>query len=168
MSTLNQVQAHDWNGFLRTRLDSNAPGAPLDGLERAGWRLTYADKPSEFARNDDREDRFEDYAYSLGLYLKKDGEIDSVLWGSPAFEAGLNTASQIVAVQGRSYQPERLSDAVTANKGGKAPLALLVKEGDAYRTVVVDYRGGLRYPRLERISGTPDRLETGLWAARMQ
>ncbi len=168
VATLNQVQPHDWASFLRTRLDNNATGAPLDGLARAGWRLGYADKPSEFARNDDRDDRSEDYAYSLGLYLKKDGNVDSVLWGSPAFQAGLNNAVQIIAVNSLGYKAERLSDAITANKDGKAPMTLLVKEGDAYRTVLVDYRGGLRYPRLERIANTPDRLEAGLWAARVQ
>ena len=166
--TLNRVQAYDWASFLRTRLDSNGPGAPLEGLERAGWRLAYAEKPSEFARNDDREDRPEDFAYSLGLTLQKDGKVDSVQWGSPAFKAGLNIAVQVVAVNGRSFKAERLGDAITANKEGEAPLALLLKEGDLYRTVTVDYRGGLRYPRLERIANTPERLNAGLLAPRAQ
>ena len=161
------MQAYDWVGFLRARLDGNGPGAPMDGLERAGWRLGYAEKPSEFARNDDREDRAEDYLYSLGLTLQKDGKVDSVLWGSPAFNAGLNIAVQVVAVNGRSYKTERLSDAITANKEGKAPLALLLKEGDLYRTVALDYRGGLRYPRLERIANAPERLDAGLLAPRL-
>ena len=39
-----------------------------------------------------------------------------------------------------------------------APLSLLLKNGDRYRTVAFDYHDGLRYPRLERIPGTPDRL----------
>jgi hypothetical protein len=34
----------------------------------------------------------------------------------------------------------------------------MVKEFDRYRTVGIDYHGGLRYPHLERIEGTPDRL----------
>ena len=38
------------------------------------------------------------------------------------------------------------------------PITLIVKDGDQYRTVVLDYHDGLRYPRLERIPGTPDRL----------
>ena len=35
---------------------------------------------------------------------------------------------------------------------------LLMKSGDDYTTVPIDYHEGLRYPRLERIEGTPDRL----------
>ena len=43
-------------------------------------------------------------------------------------------------------------------KDGKAPIELLLKEFDRYRTVKLDYRGGLRYPHLERIPGKPDLL----------
>ncbi|MEG2498221.1 hypothetical protein, partial [Brevundimonas sp.] len=53
---------------------------------------------------------------------------------------------------------EKLRDAVTANKDGSAPIRLLMKRGEQYRTVKFDYTGGLRYPRLERIQGTRDRL----------
>ncbi|HTL13774.1 MAG TPA: peptidase M61, partial [Thermomonas sp.] len=52
---------------------------------------------------------------------------------------------------------EALEDAVKAAKDG-APIELLVKEFDRYRTVRIDYRGGLRYPHLERIPGKPDYL----------
>ena len=40
-----------------------------------------------------------------------------------------------------------------------AGLALLMRSGDAYRTVTIDYRGGLRYPHLERDPSTPARLD---------
>ena len=43
-------------------------------------------------------------------------------------------------------------------KDGKEPISFLVKYGDSYATVPIDYHDGLRYPRLERIEGTPDRL----------
>jgi hypothetical protein len=61
-------------------------------------------------------------------------------------------------VNGRSYKPEWLRDAITEAKASGLPIYLLVKTGDMYRTVRVAYRGGLRYPTLERIPGTPDRL----------
>jgi len=48
---------------------------------------------------------------------------------------------------------------VRAAKDGKAPLELLVRKGNNLRTISLDYRDGLRYPRLERIPGTKDRLE---------
>ena len=33
-----------------------------------------------------------------------------------------------------------------------------MKDGDHYRVVDIDYRDGLRYPRLQRIAGKPDLL----------
>jgi predicted metalloprotease with PDZ domain len=166
VSALNQVLPFDWRAFLRERLDNNKTSAPLDGLARSGWKLAWAETPSEFEKNDDAPSRGDDFAYSIGLYLKRDGNVDGVLWDSPAFRAGLSKAAQVVAVNGVAYKGDRMSAAITANRGGAAPLDLLVKEGDNYRTVRIDYRGGLRYPRLERIADAAERLDAGLLAAR--
>jgi len=86
-------------------------------------------------------------------------------WGSPAFNAGLSTAVELVAVDGRAYSVERLQQAITAAKGGTAPIQLLVKDGEVYKTVGIAYAGGLRHPKLERIDGVDDRL-TPLLTAR--
>ena len=43
-------------------------------------------------------------------------------------------------------------------RSSSAPIVLIVKNGTRFRTVTFDYHDGLRYPRLERIAGTPDRL----------
>ena len=37
---------------------------------------------------------------------------------------------------------------------------LVVRRGDEFRTLDFAWHDGLRYPRLERIEGTPDRLQT--------
>jgi predicted metalloprotease with PDZ domain len=96
--------------------------------------------------------------YSLGLTLGKDGSVGDVRWDSPAFNAGIGSGATIVAVNGQAYDKDVLEDAVKAAKGGNAPIELLVKSFDRYRTVPVQWHGGLRYPRLERIAGKPDRL----------
>jgi hypothetical protein len=66
------------------------------------------------------------------------------------------TGSALAACQ--AYDKDVLEDAVEAAKGGKAPIELLLKEFDRFRTVKLDWHGGLRYPRLERIAGKPDYL----------
>ncbi|WP_249778077.1 M61 family metallopeptidase [Phenylobacterium glaciei] len=157
--TLNAVQPYDWAGFLRTRLDGHGPGAPLDGLKRGGYRLIYTDTPTDYAKSDETRRKSTDLTYSLGLSLNKDGEFTAVQWEGPAFKAGLTDGMKLIAVNGLVYDAERLKDAVTAAKGGKQPLELLVKAGERYRTVKLDYHDGLRYPRLERIAGTPARLD---------
>lgn len=159
---LNGVQPHDWAGFLRRHLDRHDGGAPLEGLARSGWRLGWTDKPSEFFKAIEARNKVVDFGYSLGFEVSaeagKDGhKIAQVLWGSPAFQAGLAPSSTLVAVNGRAYRPEWLKEQVTEAKAGQ-PLELLVRSGDVYRTVKIAYRGGLRYPVLERIEGVPDRL----------
>ena len=166
VATLNRVQPYDWRTMLRARLDGHGPGAPLDGLARAGWKLVFDDKENEYLKSAATARRFTGFAYSLGFDVTTDAgrnggsRITNLRWNSPAFAAGLTGRMTIVAVNGRSYTPELLREAIVANKDGKQPIEMIVKGGDYYRTVKIDYRDGLRYPHLARIDGTPDRLST--------
>ena len=172
VAALNGVLLHDWATFLRQRLDSNAPAAPLDGLARGGWKLVYSETPSESTRVNETEERYADLSHSLGITVGQprssggqqqappgvDARISNVVWGGPAFQAGLAPGLTLVAVNNRAYKPEGLKAAISANKEGKAPIELLLREGESFRTVRIDYRGGLRYPALERLPGVDDRL----------
>jgi predicted metalloprotease with PDZ domain len=137
------------------RIREVAPRAPLDGLARGGWRLVYAETPTDYARI--VTGRLASFAYSLGLTLNRDGEAVSVIWDSPAFKAGLAVGARILAVNGLSYDEDRLAAAVTEAKSGR-PIELVVRTGEHFRTVSIAYTGGLRHPRLERIPGAPDLL----------
>ncbi|HEX4159613.1 MAG TPA: hypothetical protein VHY79_14175 [Rhizomicrobium sp.] len=158
---LNGVLPYDWAGFLRTRLDSVGQPAPLDGLVRGGYKLIYTDKPSDFGKSNEHVHKIADLLYSLGVILdeKEHGAISEVLWGGPAFKAGVVAGSQIVAVNGVGYDADELKDAIAAAKMNTAPIQLLIKRGDRYVTIPVNYHGGLRYPHLERIPGTPALLD---------
>jgi predicted metalloprotease with PDZ domain len=155
---LNAVQPYDWTTFLRTRLDGHGPGAPLDGLTRAGWKLVYTDTPTDILKLAEERRKTVDFSYSLGFSLDKDGKIGGMMWGGVAFKAGLSGNTTIMAVNGQAYKPELLKAAVKAAKGTDKKIDLLVKKGTDFRTVSLDYHDGLKYPRLERIPGTPDRL----------
>ena len=157
--TLNSVQAYDWRTFLRSRLDGHGPGAPLDGLARAGWKLVYTDTPTDYLKAAEERSKMSDFSYSLGFAVKPDGAIEAVQWDGVGFRAGLAANASIVAVNNRAFKPEVLKAAIKAAKDSKTPIELLVKKGQAYRVVSLDYHDGLRYPRLERIPNTPDRLE---------
>ena len=99
-----------------------------------------------------------DFTYSLGFMMNKANKITSVLWGGPAFEQGLTAGWEVVAVGGRAASADAHKEAVTAAKGSTDPIELILKNGDAFKTVRFGYHDGLRYPQLERIEGTPDRL----------
>ncbi len=157
VAALDGVAKHDWATFLRTRVEADA--APLDGLAASGWRLAYADTPSAFQRAAETDRKTIDLSGSIGLVVgSKDGRIHDVRWNGPAFAAGLGASGTLVAVDSRAFTPERLAAAVTASKTSTAPIELLVRDGDRFRTIRIDYHGGARYPRLERIPATPDRL----------
>jgi len=158
VATLNKVQPYDWAAFLRTKLDGHGPGAPLDGLARAGWKLVYTDVPTDYLKGVDDRNKVLDLTYSLGFTVAQDGAIRNVVWDGIGFRAGLAANTTVMAVNDRVYKPELLKAAIKDAKDGQ-PIRLLVRKGNVLRTISLDYRDGLRYPRLERIPGTKDRLE---------
>ena len=155
VATLNGVYPHDWTTFLRSRLDGKT--GLTGGIEASGWRLVFKDKPTDYAKANPRWGGA-DFVYSLGLMVAKDGTIGDVRWDGPAFNAGIGSGATIVAINGQSYDNDLLEEAVKAAKDGTAPIELMLKEFDRYRTVKIDYHGGPRYPHLERIKGTTDYL----------
>ena len=152
----------DWAALLRERLDHvGDAGHLLDGLARAGWKLDFDEQQSEMAKNAREEEDsgpVADFWWSIGVNVAKEGKLDAVRWNGPAFAAGLAPGQQIVAVRGMAYTRERLEAAITAAKDSGPAIGLLMKDGEKYRMVMVDHHGGLRYPRLVRIEGVPDRL----------
>ena len=164
VKALNDVYPYDWTSFLRTRLDGHGEadhgGAPLDGLKRGGYALTYSETPSDYWKAAEGLRKAANLNYSLGLSISaKDGTISSVLWNGPAFKAGLAPGGTLVAVNGKAFDIDQLKAAITAAKTGPNPLQLLVKTDDNYRTFTIDYHGGLRYPVLTPIDGAPKLLD---------
>lgn len=158
VAALNRVQPYDWASFLRARLDTAGGHAPLDGITRGGYRLVFTDTRSPYQRDSESHNKVSDFTYSIGLTVGEGAAITGVQWDGPAFNAGLAIGGTIIAVNGVTYSSEGLRRAITAAKTGSDPIELLIKTGDEYRTVQLDYHGGLRYPHLERVANTPDRL----------
>lgn len=155
-ATLEQVQpTGDWSQFLRERVDHRA--GLVGGIEAAGWKLVYKEKPSAYFKAM-MKGRGANFIYSLGVALSPAGYVNEVRWDSAAFNAGVGTGMQVLAVNDLQYSADELEEAVRAAKDSKQPVRLLVKEMDVYRTLSIDYHGGLRYPSLERIEGKADYL----------
>jgi predicted metalloprotease with PDZ domain len=165
VNALKAVVPLDWAEFLRQRLDTHSNTTILDGITRGGWKLAYTDKQSDHAKSVESTYKFTGFTYSLGFDLDKDGKFSSVRWDGPAFKAGLAANTQLVAVNSQVYTAELLREAITLAKDGRG-IELLVKIDNRYKTVKIDYRDGLRYPKLERIEGTPDRLTALLSAVK--
>jgi len=154
VATLNKIEPYDWEAFFKVRVDDVAKKAPLDGLERGGYRLVYGDTPNAVWRDGEVRSRGANLLYSIGLSVDQNGKITLVQWDGPAWKAGLNTSLTITGVNGQAFSADRLRTAVAATKTGGV-VDLLIRFGETFRTVRIDYRGGHRYPRLERIAGKP-------------
>ncbi len=149
VATLNSVMAYDWRAFLTQRLTEKAERAPLLGFERSGYRLVYAETPTNFTTRAMKSGKYLDLAYSLGITVAK-SKISAVQWDGPAFKAGLTVGPEIVAVNGVPYSDDAIKAAVMAVKGGAAPIRLTLKTETWVRDVNIQWNGGLRYPRFTK------------------
>jgi predicted metalloprotease with PDZ domain len=149
---LNGVVAYDWAGFLNTRVLDVAPKAPNDWIARAGYKLAYTPTPTPYWLSEEKARKITDLSYSLGLVIDKDAVVTQVIWDGPTFASGITVGTTILAVDGRAFDAEGLKSAITAAATSGKPIELLVKKGDRYTTVAITYRGGLLYPRLDKVA----------------
>jgi predicted metalloprotease with PDZ domain len=162
VAALNTVQPYDWAAFLHDRVDKLSPQTPKDGLTRGGYMLTYSDTAPDWrAHVDDKlpESRSISFATSIGFSLQADGMLSDVSWGGAAFKAGMTADMKILAVNGEVFKLDKLRSAILDAEKSKEPIQLVVKRGDEFENIAVDYHDGMRYPTLKRIEGTPDRLD---------
>ena len=116
----------------------------------------YTDKPGEILTTSDENDL--DLRPSLGMIVCDGGPIRDVVPGSPADKAALGPGMKLLAVNDRRFTSDRLKESVSATKGGEGQIKLLWENGDDFRSAVLRYDGGARYPHLERIPAATDRL----------
>jgi len=157
VKALNDVLPYDWAAFLRTRLDAHDTNGLLDGITRGGYKLVFNDTLYDAFR--ELEGSGAQMAFSLGGTISSAGRVTAVIWNGPMFKADIVRGQQIAAVNGAPFTVQRLKTAVVDNEKGDHPIVLQMKDGDRERTVTLDYRGGLRYPHLERVPSMPARLD---------
>jgi len=165
VSALNTVQPYDWAGFLRARVYDLEPPVPEDGITRGGYRLVYNNNQPDWLKHQDASSGT-NFSTSLGFSVDKDSNVVNVRWDSLAFKVGITPDMQLEAVNDQKYTAEVLREAILAAEKSKQPIKLLLKRGDEFVTVTLDYHGGMRYPHLERVEGTPARLDAILAPAK--
>ena len=158
VGTLNEVMPYDWRGFLNERVNTISPHAPLGGITNGGWRVIYNDTPNGDVAFAERQRKFINLSYSIGLIVKDDGTVLDVNPEMVAARAGLAPGMKLISINGRGWSAEALHDAVAATKG-TAPLVFVVENGSFQETYNVEYRGGEHYPHLERDTSKPDVLD---------
>jgi predicted metalloprotease with PDZ domain len=157
---LNAIYPYDWAKFLDTRIRTPGQPAPLAGIEKAGYRLVWKDVPNPYDKARMANARNLVLTNSLGLTIDKDGDVGALQWNGPAFTAGVVGGMKLLAVNGLAYDAEKLKDAITDARTSGKPIELLVRRGDRFQTIAVPYKGGLRWPWLERTTKGPAPLDT--------
>ena len=157
VSSLNSVQPYDWNTFLRTRIYNVAPQVPEDGITRGGYRIVYDDEVPDWVKHGDS--RGASFSTSLGFHVNETGNVDDVIWDGLAFKAGMTPDMHLEAVNDQKYTVSGLREAIVSAEKNKTPIKLLLKRGDDFLTVSMDYHDGLRIPHLQRVEGVPARLD---------
>lgn len=156
VNALQAVHPHDWDAFLRTHMQSPAQPAPVGGFVLAGYQLVWRDTPNAYDRDRMALGRHADLTHSIGLTIDRNAVVSNVLWDGPAFRADIVNGTRILAVDGVSYQRDRLESAIRVAVDGKTPIRLLVERGGRYREISIAYHGGLRWPHLEKTAPGPD------------
>lgn len=153
VESLNTVQPYDWGAFLKERITSKSPHAPLGGIANSGYRIEYTDQENSYIRASESSDREVNAWYSLGIRTE-DQIIQDVLIGSPAYAAGLGPGMKIVAVNGRQATDELLHQAIRETKGDGPAVELIVENTGYFKVAKIPYRDGERYPHLVREPNT--------------
>lgn len=142
---LQAVAPYDWRGFLEARTQGLTAMAPLDGLRRGGYRLDYAATPSAYVRDLETRQGLLDLRYPIGLRVTGRGAIESVLWDSPAFQAGFAPGMTITGVDSRPFSADILRHAA---RRGPGEITVSVRHAGTDRSLSVHLPGPVAYPRL--------------------
>jgi predicted metalloprotease with PDZ domain len=160
VAALNNIAPFDWREFFQKRIYEINPHAPVGGIENGGWRLAYTNEPTAMLKSLESVRKITEMSFSLGFTVEnKDGTVTSVIPGSPADRADMAPGCALIAVNDRSWTPGILRTAVKSAVTNGAPIRLLVKDDDYFKTCNLDYHEGEKYPYLERDASKPDLLD---------
>ncbi|MEM1223495.1 MAG: hypothetical protein AAGH40_12125 [Verrucomicrobiota bacterium] len=166
VAALNQLLEYDWEALIAKRITETQEKLPLEFIERLGYRLRYTDLRSDALAATEKEYKFATALDSLGISVSEGGIVGSnVVPEMPADKAGFAPRMKIIGVNDRRFSLDRFREAI-ADSVIKGRIAFLIEDGDRFRTIDVEYDGGLRYLELVRNEAKPDMIEA-IYSPRM-
>jgi predicted metalloprotease with PDZ domain len=155
VATLSALADHDWDGFLRERIEQPSPRLATRVTEELGLLVQFTHELPK-GPGDEKYDEL-DLRDSLGVSFSKEGRVRSVQLGSPADAAGLGPGMKVLGVGEHVWSPDRLTD-VVARSASTGVVDLLVVSGERIEQRSIAYEGGPRWMVLVRDEEAPDVL----------
>lgn len=156
---LNKVYPYDWAKFWHDRLQKTSDFPPVEGITLLGWKFEYSNTPPEGAPAGGRFGGGLNFDHGAGFSVGGNGTVSNVWIGSPAWKAGLGPNMEILAINGAEFSAKGLREALEKAHADHQPITLKVSNQGEESTLTLDYDGGILYPHLVRIPGTPDLLK---------
>jgi predicted metalloprotease with PDZ domain len=153
---LNKVTPYDWATFLRQRIYEVKPEPPTGGITTGGWRLDYNATPNIRIGGQEKMRGYRNYLYGIGMMVSNSGAVMDVRPDSPAWKAGLAPGMKILGRNNQPFSNDALAEVITAAATSTAHINLQADNAGVVGNYDLDYHGGLRYPHLVRVDGTPD------------
>ncbi|MCA9261954.1 MAG: hypothetical protein KDA61_22205, partial [Planctomycetales bacterium] len=159
VENLNQLSNWDWDRYIQRCIYQPNSKVTSDGLVRAGYQLEWNALKSKY------QQRYEEYVGkvdatgSIGVAVSETGGIRRVIPGSVADKAGVQTSSEIVAVNRRKFTIRELEKALEDSPSQKK-IALIVQDGDWFDVLELPYEQGPKYPVLHQVAEKDDVLRS--------
>jgi predicted metalloprotease with PDZ domain len=156
VAAMSRVAPNDWGRFFRERVEGPRTTAPLAGLALGGMKLVMKPAAPPLAAKFEAQSGLFDLRFGPGLVVAPNGAIVEVIWGSPAFEAGITQGMRIVGVDGKAFAPPALKTAFES----AGPVVLDLVRGDEKHLARV--AGPALNPWLEPVAPGSARLDRAL------
>jgi predicted metalloprotease with PDZ domain len=155
---LHELADFDWASFLAKRVSEPLDALPLEVVGRCGYRIEYSNRaPGEQMGRQNRGAGGVVAQDSIGLTFSGDGTVIDIVPGMAGDKAGFGPGMKVIGVNNKKFSRQRMLDAL-ADSVTNRKIEFLLVEGEDFRTIVLNYSGGLRYLELVRDNSKPDVL----------
>ncbi len=155
VQAMNKVQPFDWASFFKSRLESVGGKFPIGGIENSGWKLVFTDEPCAKARGSNAYD----FTYSIGLVLGGEANVSDVIFGSPAWEAGIGPGMKLLTVDKKRWSLPAWREALASAQANGGKIVFELETENGLKAVTVAYDGKERFPHLQADPSRFDMLD---------
>ena len=152
---LQETQPYNWDQYFQERVYQTQESFNLDCLRNSGWQMEIADHPD--GKGEELEYYYRSAYESIGAGFSRSGRIYRVLKNSPAYNVGLARGMNIRSINGKSFSPAILHQALLDARDG-ASMTFEVVDGHQTYNLNLDYAEGPKYLRLSMLADQDDIL----------